>query len=270
MILIDKNARQGSVDQWTQNPCGSVDADHSGLEYFQSVERNRYSIQNWMQDYFDFRSFNKKNVLEIGVGHGTDMLQFAKNGANCFGADITQKHIDLATRHLHYYGYKYSIEKCDATDLSYSNSSIDLVYSFGVLHHIPEIEQVISEITRVLKPRGCLQLALYYRYSAFHLVSKLIAEGLFKGKLFTLGYRGLMSTIETGADGINIKPFVTTYSKYRIRKLFSRDFVIDDISVFQLEDDHFYLGKLGKILLKILPFLRSRMGWYVTLKARLK
>jgi len=32
------------------------------------------------------------------------------------------------------------------------HSSFDSVYSFGVLHHIPNVEDVLTEIVRVLKP----------------------------------------------------------------------------------------------------------------------
>ena len=43
-------------------------------------------------------------------------------------------------------------------DIALDTASIDLAISFGVLHHIPNVSHVISEIARVLKPRGLFAL----------------------------------------------------------------------------------------------------------------
>ena len=43
-------------------------------------------------------------------------------------------------------------------------TAILTVYSFGVVHHIPEIEVVLAEINRV-ETRGMVQLAVYHLFS---------------------------------------------------------------------------------------------------------
>lgn len=263
---MDTDARLEAQKQWNQNPCGAVGQVDESLEYFQSVEQERYAVQDWMLDYFDFNAFRNKNVLEIGVGQGTDMLQFAKNGARSFGADITDGHIDKAKKHLSLYGFKYRIEKCDATELNYPDSFFDCVYSFGVLHHLPEIEQSLAEVSRVLKRGGSFQGALYYRYSIFHLFYKILLQGIRDRGLFRLGYRGLMATIESGADGVDIKPFVTTYSRRMLKNKLSPCFLVTDISVHQYRNDHFGYRKLGIIMSTLFPFIKSRAGWYVSFK----
>lgn len=73
-----------------------------------------------------------------------------------------------------------------------------------MLHHIPEIDKVITENQRVLKPGGRLMIALYYKCSAFHLFWKILANGLRNGWLFTKGYAGLLATIESDADGVKL------------------------------------------------------------------
>ena len=59
----------------------------------------------------------------------------------------------------------------------------------------------MKEIHRVLKPGGKIMVALYHKWSAFHIFKKIIGDGFKHRMLFSLGYRGLLSTIETGADG---------------------------------------------------------------------
>lgn len=132
----------------------------------------------------------------------------------------------------------------DATDLPFKDGYFDCVYSFGVLHHIPEIETCVSEIHRVLKPGGMFLFGLYHKWSAFHIFCKLIANGVWCGDLFRLGYGGMLATIESGADGKNIKPYVKLCSIREIRKLLA-GFSVSDVSIHRLHADHFYPGCSG-------------------------
>jgi ubiquinone/menaquinone biosynthesis C-methylase UbiE len=98
----------------------------------------------------------------------------------------------------------------DATALPFPDEYFDCVYSFGVLHHIPDVAEVLSEVKRVLKPGGVLQTAVYHRYSV-HTANLLVRE-IESGGVRKLGISDLLSTIENGADGETIKPFVKLYS----------------------------------------------------------
>lgn len=48
-----------------------------------------------MHRYFRYEGYAGKRVLEIGIGQGTDLMQFAKGGAIFHGADITDNHLKL-------------------------------------------------------------------------------------------------------------------------------------------------------------------------------
>jgi len=265
-LPIDQGARSGAQGLWNATPCGELDGDKGQLEYFERVERDRYAQQPWQHRYFEFDRFAGKSVLEIGVGQGTDLLQFARAGATCFGADITDRHLELAKTNLSLHGLSADLRKADATRLPFEDDSMDCVYSFGVIHHIPESHLVVDEIHRVLKPGGVVMVAFYYKWSAFHLVKKLIVGGVLRGGLIRLGYRGLLATIETGADGRAVKPYVKLYSKREMRKLFGR-FLIDDVSVHQLHADHILPSRIAGAPHKSVPGA-GLFGWYVALKAR--
>lgn len=260
---MHNDARIEAQKQWNARACGELPGDKQSVDYFDAVARDRYRQQPWMHDYFRYERFAGKHVLEIGIGQGTDMMQFAQAGAICHGVDITENHLKLTALNATLRGIPVDLHDHDATRLPFPDNSMDCVYSFGVLHHIPEIEQVIGEIHRVLKPGGRVMIALYYRWSAFHLFWKLLANGIRNGWLFTKGYDGLLATIEMGADGVNRKPFVRLYSKAEVRRLM-KVFELNDLSIHQLHEDHFWPPFIGRLLRNRLERLEPRMGWYVT------
>lgn len=259
---MDNHARIEAQKQWNARACGELPGDKQSVDYFDAVARDRYLQQPWMHDYFKYERFAGQHVLEIGIGQGADMMQFAKGGAICHGIDITQNHLKLTALNATLRGYEVDLHEGDATHLPFADNTIDCVYSFGVLHHIPEIDQVVAEIHRVLKPGGRVMIALYYKWSAFHIFWKLMANGLRNGWLFSKGYDGLLATIEMGADGVNVKPYVRLFSKSEVQDLM-RSFRQEDLSIHQLHEDHFWPGFVGKALRRHLSRLEPHMGWYV-------
>jgi SAM-dependent methyltransferase len=154
--------------------------------------------------------------------------------------------------------------RCSSID--YADASFDLVYSFGVIHHIPDASKVVQEIHRVLKPAGKCLVTLYHRYSFFHLFMFFV-RGLLLGQLFRLGYAGLLATIEGGADGIDTKPYVKLYSRREARALFAA-FQVERVSVHQLDLGRFGASRPGRLLAPLLRPLEPVIGWYVVVEAR--
>ena len=111
-------------------------------------------------------------------------------------------------------------------------SSMDIVFSLGVLHHTNDTIRCIAEIYRVLKPGGTFIMALYHFWSLPHLFHVLY-RGIWHGNLRRLGYRNLLSTIEGGADGVTIKPLVKLYTRGIVRTILA-DFSSVDIQVCAL------------------------------------
>ena len=152
---------------WQAHPCGTKfsDAEVGTREFFDRVEAHRYAKEWHIPDAADFAATKRLRVLEIGCGLGTDGVQFARAGADYTGVDLTEAAIDLARKNFEQCGLQGEFKVADAENLDFADSSFDLVYSHGVLHHTPDIARAVSEIHRVLKPEGRAIVMLYHRDS---------------------------------------------------------------------------------------------------------
>ena len=97
---------------------------------------------------------SNKVVLEIGCGNGTGarLIKRYFSPLKIYAVDLDQRMISMAKR----YNADDSIifELGDATKLRFMDEQFDAVFDFGVIHHIPNWEDCINELKRVLKIGG--------------------------------------------------------------------------------------------------------------------
>ncbi len=102
-------------------------------------------------------------VLDIGCGAGTDLLLAARRTGpfgRAIGIDMTEAMRRRASEGAAVAGLAHvDIREGDATHLPVEDRSVDVVISNGVLNLVPEKEDAIDEIARVLKPGGRVQIA---------------------------------------------------------------------------------------------------------------
>lgn len=98
-----------------------------------------------------------KKVLEIGCGRGvgTEII-FERFGAGEVHAfDLDPKMVGIARRRLAKFGQqKLRLSVGDAERIDAADNSYDVVFDFGIIHHIPKWEDAVKEVARVLKPGG--------------------------------------------------------------------------------------------------------------------
>ena len=102
--------------------------------------------------------------MEVGCGIGTAAQTFTENGAIYTGIDISETSIDIAIKRFQVFNLYGDLSVQDIETYKSSNK-YDLIYSFGVLHHTPNINIAISNIYNMLIEGGEFKLMLYAKNS---------------------------------------------------------------------------------------------------------
>jgi SAM-dependent methyltransferase len=152
---------------WEAEPCGSpaASAPEGTAEYFAQIERRRYQLEPFIPRFAEFDASAGRKVLEIGVGAGSDHVQFARAGAELQGIDLTEHGIELVRRRLALEGLSSELRVADAESLPFASDYFDIVYSWGVLHHTPDTRRAIAEAVRVTRPGGRICIMVYSRHA---------------------------------------------------------------------------------------------------------
>ena len=96
------------------------------------------------------------DALELGCGTGFFLLNLVQAGVLERGhvTDISPGMVAAAERNAEHLGFAVDGRVADAERLPYEDASFDLVVGHAVLHHIPDVEQALREVLRVLRPGG--------------------------------------------------------------------------------------------------------------------
>lgn len=260
--------------QWDKDPCGAstVTAYTPGtLDYYRAARQHRYNEYGiWFDDVIKFSQYTDKDILEIGVGLGSDHYKFAVSGNRMTALDLSQEHLKLTAQHLNLEGLSTKTFYGDAEAMPFEDSIFDVVYSFGVLHHTPNTELAFAEIYRVLRPGGEAIIGLYHRNSFFYWLMTVFINGFLKFGFFRKGIRKVMSEIEYRADSDSAMPIVKTYTRRQVKKMFSNYSTVD-ISSCHIEPHHFWrFSPIINALFsrKTLERWLGFAGWYLIIKAK--
>ncbi len=95
-----------------------------------------------------------KTVLDIGCGGGIFSETLARAGARVSGIDQSTRSIEQARRHALDEDLRVDYHVADAAGLPFTDHSFDLVVASEVLEHVEDLQAVLGEIARVLRPGG--------------------------------------------------------------------------------------------------------------------
>ena len=102
-----------------------------------------------------------ERALELGSGTGFFLLNLMLSGVAKRGSvtDLSPGMVEVALRNATSLGLDVDGRVADAETIPYEDDTFDMVVGHAVLHHIPDVQQALSECLRVLKPGGRLVFA---------------------------------------------------------------------------------------------------------------
>jgi ubiquinone/menaquinone biosynthesis C-methylase UbiE len=110
-------------------------------------------------------------VLEVGCGTGLILERIARVAERAVGIDLSPGMLEQARQR------GLDVHEGMATALPFDDASFDLVYSFKVLAHVPEIEKALAEMVRVTRPGGTVLAEFYNPWSLRYLAKRLGPAG---------------------------------------------------------------------------------------------
>jgi SAM-dependent methyltransferase len=191
---------------WATHPCGEELIGGAKGEYetfFAEYDRFRYTVESHIPRCLDAITFAGRDVLEIGLGLGADSEQIIRRGGRWTGIDLTPESVERVKRRLDLRGLPYEgIVSGTVLDLPFPDRNFDVVFSHGVLHHVPDLSRAQTEIARVLRPTGEAVIMVYAKHSLNYLLSIAIARRLGLLAIYGLSRAGISAG---GIYGVHVE-----------------------------------------------------------------
>ena len=133
---------QNIQDFWQENPARTlIDTEYNeDLKFYDDFDRMRYESHGHLLGTLDAIPFRDKKCLEIGIGQGADAEQIVRRGGSYSGLDLTHEAVRRVTRRFELKQLPFDqIVQGSILEGSFEDNSFDLVFSHGVLHHVPDI-----------------------------------------------------------------------------------------------------------------------------------
>lgn len=126
------------------------------------------------------------NLIEVGCGTGRMLQHFAKHADFIAGVDLSLESLKRCRERLEKLGLRERalLVHADASFLPFRSECFDAVASCQMIEHVPSDRmrrRVISEIARVLKPRGRFAISGYHHSILTRWFGK---EGVHKGGIY--------------------------------------------------------------------------------------
>ena len=162
---------------WDKKPCNVNHSKKKFLsrEYFNEVRKKKYFIEDHIPKFANFKKYKGKNVLEIGCGIGTDALEFIRHGANYIGIDLSEKSIKICQSRITSYNLEkkkpiFLKDNCEnlakiSKYLKRNKIKVDLIYSFGVIHHTKNMDNAFKSIYKIANKKTEIKIMLYAKHS---------------------------------------------------------------------------------------------------------
>lgn len=162
-----------------------------------------------------------KRMLDFGCGVGADGVRFAKDlGIEVTFADIVESNVKLVSRYPGVFGINSRTLLIDKSEEFVFPEVYDMIFSDGVLHHIPNAFKVVENLRKYLRTNGLFIAMLY----SPKLYTESGAKNLSEFRALSEG------RTPRGAKVFN--PYSTVYDEDEAKQLFAGFELVDSLRTY--------------------------------------
>jgi 2-polyprenyl-3-methyl-5-hydroxy-6-metoxy-1,4-benzoquinol methylase len=154
--------------------------------YFYICEHRSSSSYKNLLDVIEQYVPKGASLLEFGCGTGKVASLVAALGYKTLGVDISDRFISYAKETYKAQEESLSYQLVGFGPLPFSDQSFDCIYTSAVLEHCYEVEKIVADLHRLLKPGGLLVIGTPNLISPFTRVAFIAKRLLGKRKRFHL------------------------------------------------------------------------------------
>lgn len=214
-----------------EGPLGNLYPNENLIRVVSTI---RKGININSETYFGDKGMENKNrtnfhgeVLELGFGHVSNLIMMKEKGFKPFGLEVSEESIKRGRQRLELLNIKnIELDLWVPTKIPFKNEKFNFVYGLQCIYYCLDLDNVISEIFRSLKPGGYFYFSFFSDKHDYFKYSNTIKNG----KLFDI--------VEWSNNHPNTRirksPLARVKSKDCLIKLFER---ASEIRVFTEETD---------------------------------
>ena len=197
----------------------------------------------------NFDELNNKDVLEIGVGIGSYAQLLARHAKSYTGIDLTDYAVRSTAKRLELFKLNAKIVHMDAEKMDFADNTFDFIWTWGVIHHSANTEEILKEMHRILKPHGTATVMVYHRNIWNYYVINGLVRGIIQGALFKT--KSLNKITQQHSDGAIARYYTTS----EWRSLTSKYFDVEKICIYGQKSDLFPIpsGGIKNFLMAVMP-----------------
>jgi SAM-dependent methyltransferase len=237
--------------------------------YFAEIDRrflaNVRQFMPWREIPFDrvipFAQLGGKDVLEIGVGHGTHAQLLSPRCRSFVGIDLTEAATTMTAKRLAVFGIPGSVLQMDAEAMAFGNDSFDYIWSWGVVHQSADTGRVLAEMHRVLRSGGNCTVMIYYRSWWNYYVSGFVRWVFLGG---CRKWKNVHLASQSGSDGAIARYYKPDEWRAATKNLFE----VKSTQIYGMKSDLVPLP-YGRLKLRLMNLIPDSLARFLTRRLRM-
>ncbi len=133
----------------------SADKLKARIALHEKYGQGKIDFHRWLFEHIDIKE--DARVLELGTGSARVWLQNRTRIPQAWDitlSDFSEGMLAEAKNNLADIDHKFEFRQIDIQNIPFADDSFDMLMANHMLYHVPDIDKAISEVKRVLKPKG--------------------------------------------------------------------------------------------------------------------